>query len=343
MTAPKAFLCSLDGTHNFPITQRITTIGRENCDIIINTGNIDIQHALIEFIEDENCYFLQDLNTSGGTFVNDCRIQNATVRLVEQDTIKFGLNGNPFQFIVQSQFIAVPNITLAGVNRSSNQSLQVITQTLPSRGNRNSVNQQNSGVLLSNQYPNGSLITINNQTQPYTICPVASGTKPPASLRSRPITANIDTRPRASSWVKGHTNSSSFNAGSGDNFDSETYRVDDNEVSSRVVQLERELKIKSIEIRDLREKVAFYKNQSGQGSTSELDQIKRDKSIAVGLVNTMQKDLSNKDCTISKLAREIEGFKREAKDKDTTIRELGEQLKLATDNRLKSYASFGDE
>lgn len=65
-------------------------------------------------------------------------------------------------------------------------------------------------------------------------------------------------------------------------------------MSSRVVQLERELKIKSIEIRDLREKVAFYKNQSGQGSTSELDQIKRDKSIAVGLVNTMQKDLSNK-------------------------------------------------
>lgn len=37
MTLPKAFLCSLDGTHNFPLTQRITTIGRENCDIIIVT------------------------------------------------------------------------------------------------------------------------------------------------------------------------------------------------------------------------------------------------------------------------------------------------------------------
>lgn len=122
MTAPKAFLCSLDGTHNFPIIQRITTIGRENCDIILvtfldfliisifkypnkNTGNIDVQHALIEFIEDESCYLLQDLNSTSGTFVNECRIQNATVRLVEQDTVKFGVNGNPFQFIVQSQFI----------------------------------------------------------------------------------------------------------------------------------------------------------------------------------------------------------------------------------------------
>lgn len=65
-------------------------------------------------------------------------------------------------------------------------------------------------------------------------------------------------------------------------------------MSSRVAQLERELRIKSIEIRDLREKVAFYKNQSGQNSTNELEQVKRDKSIAVGLVNTMQKDLSNK-------------------------------------------------
>lgn len=65
-------------------------------------------------------------------------------------------------------------------------------------------------------------------------------------------------------------------------------------MSSRVVQLERELKIKSIEVRDLREKLAFHKNLSSQNSTSELDQVKRDKSIAVGLVNTMQKDLSNK-------------------------------------------------
>lgn len=34
----KAFLCSQDGNYNFPIysASRITTIGRENCDININ-------------------------------------------------------------------------------------------------------------------------------------------------------------------------------------------------------------------------------------------------------------------------------------------------------------------
>ena len=34
-TGMKAFLCSQDGSHNFPIVQKVTTIGRENCDIII--------------------------------------------------------------------------------------------------------------------------------------------------------------------------------------------------------------------------------------------------------------------------------------------------------------------
>lgn len=33
---PKAFLCSLDGTYNFPILPKLTTIGREGCDIVIN-------------------------------------------------------------------------------------------------------------------------------------------------------------------------------------------------------------------------------------------------------------------------------------------------------------------
>ncbi|CAF0756552.1 unnamed protein product [Brachionus calyciflorus] len=340
MSAPRAFLCSQDGTHNFPLTQRITTIGKENCDIIISNGNIDVQHALIEYIEDENCYLLQDLNSSSGTYVNDCRVQNATVRLVEQDTVKFGFNGIPFQFLVQSQFIAIPSINLSGINRSS-QPLQIINQTVPSRGNRVLLNQSNGLVSLNNQLPNASLITINNQTQPLNLIPNCNTvTKPPATLRSRPITANtnnrIDAKPRSSSWIKGFSNvSSSTNInGGGDNIDSDTYRVEDTEVSSRVAQLERELKIKSIEIRDLREKVAFYKSQNGQNSVNnEFEQIKRDKSIAVGLVSTMQKDLASKDVTISKLAREIEGYKREIKDKDTAIKELGEQLKIANDTK----------
>ena len=69
--------------------------------------SVDEEHALIEYIDDENCYILQDLNSKSGTFVNDCRIQNAAVRLLEGDTVRFCLDGEQFQFIVQSHFTVI--------------------------------------------------------------------------------------------------------------------------------------------------------------------------------------------------------------------------------------------
>ena len=103
-------------------------------------------------------------------------------------------------------------------------------------------------------------------------------------------------------------------------------------------QLERELKNKVLEIKDLKEKVSFYQSQQSFGqagtpfgssanvSNAEIDQIKRDKSIAVGLVNTMQKDLANKDSTISKLAREIEGYKNKLKEREVSLKDLEEKF-----------------
>ena len=97
---------------------------------------------------------------------------------------------------------------------------------------------------------------------------------------------------------------------------------------------------------------------SASGSPkSELEQVRRDKSIATGLINTMQKDLSTKvpfillfiflinsnkfveqDATISKLAREIEGLKKEISDKDATICDLNERL-----GALKDFKKADEE
>ena len=35
-SAIKGFLCSQDGTYNFPLMPKLTTIGRENCEILIS-------------------------------------------------------------------------------------------------------------------------------------------------------------------------------------------------------------------------------------------------------------------------------------------------------------------
>lgn len=57
----------------------------------------------MEYVEDDNSFLLHDLNTVNGTYVNECRIQNAAVRLSENDTIRFGFNGTPFQLVYQAQ------------------------------------------------------------------------------------------------------------------------------------------------------------------------------------------------------------------------------------------------
>jgi predicted RNase H-like nuclease (RuvC/YqgF family) len=195
----------------------------------------------------------------------------------------------------------------------------------------------NSNVWPNNPIPNASIISLNSQPQQST---TQMPMKPPASLRSRPISAGTSqpriTQPKeantkVNSWVKGYTNAST-NIPS-PVVDSETYRQEDSDLSNRVSQLERELKNKTIENKELKDKVAFYQSQHSFGtaassnvSNTEFEQVKRDKSIAVGLVNTMQKDLANKDGTISKLAREIEGYKREIREKDAAYKELDEKF-----------------
>ena len=48
------------------------------------------QHAVIEYSEAEGCFVVQDLNSAHGTYVNDCHVQNAAVRLASGDVIRFG-------------------------------------------------------------------------------------------------------------------------------------------------------------------------------------------------------------------------------------------------------------
>ena len=59
-----------------------------------------MQHAVIEFNEDENSYLIHDLNSLNGTFINDCRVQNASVKINEEDIIRFGFNGLTFQLLI---------------------------------------------------------------------------------------------------------------------------------------------------------------------------------------------------------------------------------------------------
>ena len=68
----------------------------------LQSPNVDQQHVVIEFSESENCFVLQDLNTAQGTYVNDCRVQNAAVRLAPGDILRFGYGGPAYELTVES-------------------------------------------------------------------------------------------------------------------------------------------------------------------------------------------------------------------------------------------------
>ncbi|ESP04573.1 hypothetical protein LOTGIDRAFT_237318 [Lottia gigantea] len=97
----KAFLKGGDG-HLFPLSPKVTTIGREGCDVTIKIPGVDYQHAVIEYYDIEDCYVLQDLNTVQGTYINNVRVQNAAVRLAPSDMIQFGSNGATYELFIEN-------------------------------------------------------------------------------------------------------------------------------------------------------------------------------------------------------------------------------------------------
>ncbi|XP_026871804.2 forkhead-associated domain-containing protein 1 [Electrophorus electricus] len=80
-----------------------TTVGRhKDSHLCLLNGGVDEHHATIEWNEAENCYVLNDLNSVHGTYVNDCRIHNAAVRLTQGDELHFGYGGSAYQLLMDT-------------------------------------------------------------------------------------------------------------------------------------------------------------------------------------------------------------------------------------------------
>lgn len=110
----------------------------------------------------------------------------------------------------------------------------------------------------------------------------------------------------------------------------------DADTSQRLAQLEVEVNAKKAEVAALKEQLMQMQSQGAGNSVSlrqelgermkevtnlrsELERVKKDKGITSGLVTQMQRDMSNKDSTISKLVREIEVLKKELRERDKLL------------------------
>lgn len=83
------------------------SLGRDDdCDIVVQDGSISGKHAnfTLEFRGDEKVFFVTDVGSSNGTFVNGERIEpNTPVEVDDQDSVRFG-PGVKFQFFQSEGF-----------------------------------------------------------------------------------------------------------------------------------------------------------------------------------------------------------------------------------------------
>jgi serine phosphatase RsbU (regulator of sigma subunit) len=104
-----AFLRRTDATRAYPLRPRVTLIGREpTCDIMVSQSQISGRHAII--LELGGSYFLEDLRSLNGTFVNGKRIDGRTV-LASGDRLEFP--GLSVTFHDVADQAAMPAVVLA--------------------------------------------------------------------------------------------------------------------------------------------------------------------------------------------------------------------------------------
>uniref|UniRef100_A0A8C2JXY5 Forkhead-associated (FHA) phosphopeptide binding domain 1 n=1 Tax=Cyprinus carpio TaxID=7962 RepID=A0A8C2JXY5_CYPCA len=88
----------------FKLQRKSTTIGRhKDSDLCLQNSGVDECHATVDWCEADGCYAIRDLNSAHGTYVNDCRIHNATVRLSPGDQLHFGYGGSTYKLCIDSE------------------------------------------------------------------------------------------------------------------------------------------------------------------------------------------------------------------------------------------------
>nr|XP_028596409.1 forkhead-associated domain-containing protein 1-like isoform X6 [Podarcis muralis] len=301
----KAFLKSPDGI--LALRPKITTIGRhEDSDIILKSLGIEEHHAAIEFSDSENSFILRDFNSTHGTFVNDCHIQNAAVKVSPGDILRFGSNGTAFELVLENG----PQVKVSRPPPVSRRvawpgQLHLVTETKP------------PSPVAASQFP-----SLQSQRSP----PISrswsyggSGTLPHPPLRKRPV--NAWGRPVASpsfspdAFIK----PSAPIPGSGAAIGPLTnVHQGDALLKERVCNLQSntsEVLYHSLSERDLQ--IAHWKQ--------ETEALKKSYSLTTGLVTSLQKDITSKDHNIQQLKTEVEKFRRESREKDNQLAQVSAQ------------------
>ncbi len=106
-----AYLRKTDGSRSFPLRPRLTLIGREpSCDICVSQNQISGRHAMIVSLGGK--YFIEDLRSLNGTFVNGKRIE-ARTPLAQGDRVELPGMCVTFQEVAPEGTASQPPVVFA--------------------------------------------------------------------------------------------------------------------------------------------------------------------------------------------------------------------------------------
>ncbi|XP_074654720.1 uncharacterized protein LOC141908523 isoform X2 [Tubulanus polymorphus] len=133
---------------------------------------------------------------------------------------------------------------------------------------------------------------------------------------------------------------------------SQSNMMSDPDVTQKLLQLENEVLAKKEEVNQVKDQLnRMQKLSSNQPAgtlrhelneklvevnsvRTQLERTRKDKDITSGLVTQMQRDMSSKDSTISRLTREIENLKRDGREKDVQLSALTAKFARLKENKL---------
>ncbi|XP_036844033.1 forkhead-associated domain-containing protein 1 [Oncorhynchus mykiss] len=348
----------------FKLQAETTTVGtHRDCDLCLQNGGVEEHHALIEWSKSEPCFVLSDLNSAHGTYVNDCRIHNAAVRLTPGDELHFGYGGSTYQLAVESpSMLPCPPKSIWTANQNSLQLIEEppLAQSPSSPTSQLPLLPGNTSAPVAWVWGQSSV----TPHPPSRARPASAGTK--RTGQSIPSEQQGTTSRRPGSWT-GHTGSGApqrTGAIASESFQTMQHLLQEKEERllrigdeiSRLAVFESESQRKDRVIAGLRDEVSALRHQLTQSQQTDQEikhrllslerdindkreQIQRMKEQMVelqrGSSEVFRHSVTERDLKISNLRGQMERLKRESSTASGLVRSLQRDLSLREKQALK--------
>ncbi|XP_056628437.1 forkhead-associated domain-containing protein 1 isoform X1 [Triplophysa dalaica] len=339
----------------FKFKTKRTTIGKhKDSDLCLQNGGVDECHAIIDWCEEESCYYISDLNSVHGTYVNDCRIHNATVRLSPGDQLHFGYGGSTYELIIDSKkpfpFLSARSVTPQAWVQTQTSSIKPHppTRTRPmSAGSKQvtftpdrktyskrpgswSANTERSCYLRNKNSPHHTPniyilpVEVERSHRPLEGCGAASVCLEDESPKKDDVIACLKKEVSALKLQL-------------------SQKQTDPEVTHRLCCLESDIREKKEQIQQLKEQMLELQACSGEmlgqalierdqkisNLSVQLDKLKSENKSSKAMVSSLQKDLTAREKQALNLAAEVDKLRENVKHKDAKLTNTIDKLKEA--------------